>query len=904
MTLPRLRHVLVLLALCSATVLARQAATPWPPGLQPVSDPTSAPKSPQAEMQTFYMPPGYHVELVASEPLIQDVVAIDWDADGRLWAIEMSGYMRDISATDELTPLGRVVVLEDVDNNGTMDKRTVFMDNLVLPRAIKVLDHGVLVGEPPDLWLARDTNGDFKADTRLKVTDKYGRRDANVEHNANSLFWALDNWMYTSEVDIDLRMQPDAQFTVRPTLSRGQWGVTQDDAGRIYRNTNESSLHVDLVPAKYYMRHPGLLRTRGLYESLEGQNREVNRVWPVRPTPGVNRGYQAGVLKPDGSLANFTSVSSPTVFRGDRLPADVYGDIFVTEPAANLVSRLTVKDDGRTLQGGKAYEGAEFLASTDERFRPVYLSSAPDGTLYVVDLYHGIIQHKGFITEYLRDQILSRQLDKQIGYSRIYRVVHDGMTRGPKPALSGATPAQLVATLSHPNGWWRDTAQRLLVERHPATAVPQLESLASTSKDWRVRLQALWTLDGMNALQPAQVTRALTDASRDVRVGAIRMSEHWLGDAASPVRAAVLARLDDADWAVQRQLAATLGELPVEARLAPMATVLERHGDDPVTVDAAISGLRGQEVAMLTRLLQSPTETPQRAAVITMLSGTLVRGGQDASAQTILQWVSETARPAWQRAALLAGAEVALLNAPMPGMAVAAAAPAAAPVTPAPCPTCPGGRAGPGGAPAFPAGGTAPAAAPAARGGGAPGRSGGPLLRVGREPALTAIGAADPLAARANAVLARVEWPGKPGASAPITPLTAAEQQRYNAGHEIFAAICQACHQQDGRGAAGVAPSLVGSVLALGPADVTARILMQGKEGTVGLMPPLGSTLSDDQIAAVLTYVRREWGQAGSPVEPATVKQARDASTGRTRPWTNDELLTLAAPVGATGSRP
>jgi mono/diheme cytochrome c family protein len=176
-------------------------------------------------------------------------------------------------------------------------------------------------------------------------------------------------------------------------------------------------------------------------------------------------------------------------------------------------------------------------------------------------------------------------------------------------------------------------------------------------------------------------------------------------------------------------------------------------------------------------------------------------------------------------------------------------------------------------------------------------------VRLNAEPAaLSALAArGDDLGARAARVLARIEWPGKPGAAAPVAPLTAAEQQRFDAGRDVYRNICQACHQPDGRGQEKIAPSLVGSALALAPADIPARILLSGKEGPIGLMPPVGSVLTDDQIAAVLTYVRREWGQPGTPVDPATVKSVREATAGRTRPWTHDELTAMATARSGAG---
>jgi mono/diheme cytochrome c family protein/glucose/arabinose dehydrogenase len=835
--------------------------------------------SPADEMKTFQLPPGYRVELVASEPMVQEPVAIDFDADGRLWVVEMRGYMQDMPATGEREPVGRVSVLEDLNLDGVMDKKTVFLDGLVLPRTVKVLAHGVLIAEPPHLWLARDTNGDLKADTKTEVTNKYGLATANVEHNANSLTWALDNWMHTSEANIQLRLR-HGQFEVRPTVSKGQWVAAQDDEGRIYRNSNESVLHVDVVPTPYYARNPNLVRTRGSYESLRGDKDENNVVWPARPTPGVNRGYQAGILRPDGTLAKFTSASGPTVYRGDRLPAELRGNLFVLEPAANLVSRLIVSDDGSRLRARKAYDSTEFLTSTDERFRPVYLSNAPDGTLYLVDMYHGIIQHRSYITEYLRDQILSRKLDTANGHGRIYRIVHgEHVTtkRDARPALSKAPSTRLVQLLSYPNGWWRDTAQRLLVERGDQAVVPALAKLASSAADARTRLHALWTLDGLDQITAPLVTRALQDQSGDVRVSAVRLAERWLRTGDDAMRLAVLKHVDDPDWWVRRQAAASLGELPRAAKEAALATVLERYGDDPVTVDAAISGLRDAEIAMLDRLRATPTETPQVATALTMLAATVVKGAQDASVQQILGWIADNKAPAWQRSALLTGTEVTLLGMTMPGGGRFGAR------EPTDTSRAPGARSGPGGASAFPSSSST---------GTRPPRN--PPLKLLSEPALAKVwsSAADDVAKRVTAVLARLDWPGKPG-STQTTPLTADEQARFNAGKETYNAICAACHQPDGRGREEIAPALVGSDFTVGSPGVAIRIVLHGKEGSVGLMPPLGSVLNDEQLASVLTYVRREWGHTASPVSPAMVKEVRDATADRTRPWTAEQLSTI-----------
>jgi mono/diheme cytochrome c family protein/glucose/arabinose dehydrogenase len=819
----------------------------WPPAVH--KTPAKAPVlTAEEELKTFSLPPGYHAQLVAKEPLVMDPIAIDFDADGRLWVLEMPGFMSEANAMNSREPVNDVVVLEDQDGDGVMDKRTVFADKLVLPRSLKVTDHGVLVGEPPNLWLMKDTDGDLKADSRELISNSYGRGEASIEHNANSLFWGLDNTIYTSEHDWHLRLR-DNKFETVPTLSRGQWGATQDDAGRIYRNVNDAPLFVDFIAARYYMRNPNLARTRGLYDPLI--SREDSTIWPTRASRGVNRGYRDQFFRPDDSSVTIQGVGTPIVYRGDRLPKELYGDAFITDSTTNLVHRYKIVDDGAgRLTAVDGYKKGEILSSWDERFRPVNLLGGPDGTIYVVDMYRGVVQEAVYWTDYLRDYIKAGDLQQPIKHGRIWRIVNDATKRDRAPALSKATPAVLVQTLSHPNGWWRDTAQRLLVERHAIAAVPALTKLLGQTTDWRVKLHALWTLDGLDALEAPIVQQALGDKSADVRASAIRLSERWLHDGNPALTAAVLKLMDDPSWTVRRQLGASVGEMPQAARTEPAVALLSRYGADAIMVDATISGLRGSEGGVLDRVLQkSPAAT--EADAVTMLAAAVAKSADVPSVQRLIARAGDAATPPWQRSALLQGLDTGL-------------------------PSAGGGRGGRGG-----------------RGPAQPVR----LVALPAEPVeLTRLAAVDGEAgAVAKRAAAKLEWPGKPVPAAnAAVPLNAEQQRRYDAGSDIYKSICVGCHQPDGRGKEKIAPSLVDSRYVTAPdAGAATRVLLAGKEGTIGLMPPLGSALNDEQIASVLTYIRREWAHTGSPVAPDDVTEVRGLTKTRTRPWTDPELATV-----------
>ena len=784
--------------------------------------------TPEQELQTFRLQPGYRAELVAAEPLVQDPVAIDFDPDGRLWVVEMRAYMPNLEGRGEQVPVGRVVVLEDDDDDGRMDRKTIWLDSLILPRAIKVLSSGVLVAAPPYLWLTRDTTGDLRADTRTVIRNDFGNPESNPEHLANGLLWGLDNWIHNARYPVQLRVQ-NGTFTARGAPQIGQWGVGMDEFGRLYRNYNEDPLHADLVPAHYYARNPHITRTRGAYENLVGGNQPV---WPAHPTPAVNRGYRPGVLRADSTLAKFTAAGSPVVYVGDRLPPELRNSIFVTESAGNLVHRFMPFDSAGHLRARNAYARSEFLASTHDRFRPVNLASAPDGTLYVVDMYRGIIQHRAFITGYLAEQIRARGMEQPIGYGRIWRVVHESTQRERKPQLARASTAQLVDYLAHPNGWWRMTSQRLIVERGDRSVVPALQRLATEHHDERVRLHALWALEGIGSAESV-VRPALVDRSPHVRAAALRIGEQQL----STQEIAALAR--DSVRAVRWQASASLGEKSPDERFEPLRVALIGAGGDRVAVDASISGLAGQEFAMLQRLLGEAAP----ADALTRLAAAVLKAGDQEQISQIVDVIGRSGTPRATRVALLEGV-----------IAVLPRQTASEDEPPPPADRVFGFRDRPTGL-------------------------------------LSAAESRDrDISERAARILRTANWPGKPAPQrAPARPLTPAERQRFEAGRRQYAASCAACHQASGQGMANVANSLVGSSWATGAAGRVIRIVLHGKEGQM-LMPPIGNTLTDDQVAAVLTYIRRSWGNQASPITPAQVAELRGALRGRNRPWTEAEL--------------
>lgn len=547
--------------------------------------------APAEALKTFRMPAGFHLELVASEPLVEMPVALAFDPGGRIFVLEMRGFMPNVDAIGEKEPVGRVSILEDTNGDGRMDKRTTFLDGLVMPRAVGLAGGGVLVAEPPHLWYCRDMDGDGKCDTKVEVTGDYGSQ-SNPEHTANGLVWAMDNWLYSANYVFRFR-QSGGNWIKEATLNRGQWGISQDDFGRLFFNANSDQLRADLIPSHYLNKRKPGTKLVGLNERIA----KDQATFPIRVNPGVNRGYEPKQLRADGTLATFTAACGPVIYRGDLYPKEFRGNAFVCEPSGNFVRRNILTEQDGFITARNAYTNAEFLASTDERFRPVNLYTGPDGALYVVDMYHGIIQHRIYVTSYLRKQIQDRALEQPQNLGRIYRVVHDGERPHRAPALGKATSGELVQTLMHPNGWWRDTAQRLLVERKDPSAIAPLKIMAHSGTDPIHRLHALWTLEGMGQLDSTTIASALEDPQPKLRAAALRLAEPMLKGANGEkdlLRAKALGLAHDKSAEVQAQLALTLGDLPS----APEAkNVLSQLSASPFALPRAAAkfGLTSQD---------------------------------------------------------------------------------------------------------------------------------------------------------------------------------------------------------------------------------------------------------------------------------------------------------------------
>lgn len=476
--------------------------------------------SPQESMAKMEMQPGYSLQLVASEPMVQEPVLVVWDGDGKMYVAEMNTYMQDADYTGQDVARSRVVCLEDTDGDGVMDKRTVFADGLMIPRIVLPLDGRVIIGEThtTDLFVYEDTDGDGKSDTKELIFSG-GDRGGNMEHQPSGLIWNLDNYLYTTYNSYRQRYKDGKIYSEEMPRGSGQWGLTQDDYGKVwYVNAGGEIGPLDF----HHPIHYGPMR-------LDSESKgEWKTVWPIDKIPDTQGGRRR--LRNDNTLNHFTATSGQAIFRGDRLPEAIRGELFFCEPVGRLIRRTQIDNvNGKTvLSNPYESEKGEFMRTTDAYFRPVNMNTGPDGTMYMVDMYRGIIQQGNWTRpdSYLRGVIDTLDMAKVINNGRIYRIVHEDFEPDKtKPQLLSKSAKELLPYLAHPNGWWRSTAQKLLVLKQDKSVIPTLKSTVSNSSNELERIHALWTLEGLGLVDKNIIKEIIKEGEPNLMIQAMRVAE-------------------------------------------------------------------------------------------------------------------------------------------------------------------------------------------------------------------------------------------------------------------------------------------------------------------------------------------------------------------------------------------
>ena len=600
----------------------------------PLLDPTD----PSDALETFTIKKGFTIELAAAEPLVVDPVAMAFDENGKLYVIEMVGY-----SEHREDKLGRVRLLEDLDGNGRFDKSTVFARELSWPTAVTCYDGGIFVGVTPDIIYLKDTDGDNKADERRIIFTGFGdgEKRLNMQALMNSFRWGLDNRIHGSasgtrgKVRVPSRpelgeisfVRSDFSFNPRTYEFRletggAQHGMDFDAMGRKFVCSNSRHIQQVMYDRRYIGDNPNFIPSPPLIDiAIDGGAAPVFRKSPDEPwrvirtrwrVAGQVKGPVEGGGRPSGY---FTAATGITIYDGDVWDSEFKGDAFIADCGSNLVHRKKLYPDGPKMTAIRPEDErkTEFLASTDNWFRPVQMEVGPDGALYIADMYREVIEHPWSLPQGIKQHI---DLDSGNDRGRIYRIVPQKFTQPKMPRLAEASDADLVKMLDHPNGWHRSTATRLLFERKNHQTIEPLRLIVNHGKNAYGRMHALHVLAGTEALAFADILIAYRDASPIVRKEAIRLTEHFLSKKKLTVDAgenfetdlskSLLGMANDPDNIVRYQLSWTLGKLEVYDKPKIISKLFEKAGDDPWQLTALLNAATVNHEAILKELKMNP----------------------------------------------------------------------------------------------------------------------------------------------------------------------------------------------------------------------------------------------------------------------------------------------------------
>jgi putative membrane-bound dehydrogenase-like protein len=554
------------------------------------------------------------MNLFVKEPDVVDPVALTWDEEGNMYVVEMRDYPYGFGA--DRKPGGTVRLLKDTDGDGKIDKVSLFAGDLSFPTSVAPWNGGILVAAPPEVIFLKDTDGDGKADVREVMLKGFvlGVTDSNM----NGLRWGLDNRVHGvnggngGEVistrkpgppipirNLDFSFEPRSGDFTATYHTSGGFGLVFDDWGRSFVTYNINHMQQRMIRAGYLSRFRGLPPMQAL-ENISDHG-EMARIYPIsEPETRVNHPEQSG---------HFSSAGGMGYIGFSAFGGDLFGSVLVCDVVGNLVHRdvLWARGPGFVASRSPAEAKSEFFASRDRAFRPVGVELGPDGALYLIDMQREVIEHPDYIPEPVREKLDLRAGENR---GRIYRITPKGGLRPRKPTLGRENSGQLVRYLAAENPWWRNTAQRILVERQDKAAVGELKNLAVNGSPLG-RLHALWTLEGLKALDESLLVKALSAPHAGLRENGLVLAEGQLARS-KQLQQRVLALAEDREARVRFQAALSMGLLKHPRTEGALTKILLRDHAYPWSRVAALSSVATGEDKIFERVLKDVSFRAER----------------------------------------------------------------------------------------------------------------------------------------------------------------------------------------------------------------------------------------------------------------------------------------------------
>ncbi len=567
-------------------------------------------------LESFEVLDGFQMQLVAHEPNVVEPIVIAYDENGQMFVAEFLKFPATKGKSDG--PDGRIRLLRDLDGDGKYEHSHVFATGLAWPTGICPWNGGVFVVAAPDLWYLKDTDNDGQADIRKKLYTGFGM--ITEEGTANNLIWGLDGWIYgagsNSGGQVKPVDQPDARsislsgrdFRFHPVTGKFETISGSEQFGNTFDNWNnrficqnsKPAVHV-VLPAHYLARNPYLPVAAVRRNIWKGNS--VYRASPIEPwrlkRTKMRLAENPNYSKPSVAHDVFTACTGVTIYRGAAYPEKYRGSLFVAEVQSNLIHRRRMQPEGVSFESLRVDKETEMVRSRDNWFRPANLTNAPDGTLHVVDMYREVIETPDSLPEEI---IANIDLDSGDDLGRIYRLAPPGFEVPKPPQLGAATTEELVLELANPNGWWRDTAGRLLSERQDRRAIEPLHKLLRETESDLAQLHVLHALEGLNALSVDDLLLGLTSTSAGVREHAVQLAESRLRTS-EPLLKQVLKLADDANMRVRFQVAFSLGETDDQRATVALANIARRDAGDTWMRTAVLSSSLELAAGMLESLL-------------------------------------------------------------------------------------------------------------------------------------------------------------------------------------------------------------------------------------------------------------------------------------------------------------